>query len=177
MVSGISALFWTAYSSSDQKQHWKPHITFLLRGESTVDRWISHKVVIVDIIIIIVVVIIIIITIIVVVVVVVAVSCHCRQHYHYHCHHYHHYHTSRSTNLKGVCWFHLVRLSLRLSVCLSVCPSVDRIVSALYLLQYSPDPFCIYTSYQGTSGVLRVKCFLKFKKKKCDFVLFWLGIQ
>ena len=29
----------------------------------------------------------------------------------------------------------------------SVCPSVDRIVSALYLQQYSSDPFHIYTSY------------------------------
>ena len=32
---------------------------------------------------------------------------------------------------------------------------------ALYLLQYSPDPFHIYTPYQATSeGVLRVKFFL-----------------
>ena len=39
---------------------------------------------------------------------------------------------------------------------LSFCPSVDRIVSALYLLQYLLDPFHIYTSYQATSeGVLR----------------------
>ena len=38
---------------------------------------------------------------------------------------------------------------------LSVCPSVDRIVSALYLQQYSSDPFHICTSYQATSeGVL-----------------------
>ena len=45
---------------------------------------------------------------------------------------------------------------------LSVCPSVDRIVSALYLLQYSPDPFHIYTSYQANSeGVLCVKFFSK----------------
>ena len=40
------------------------------------------------------------------------------------------------------------------------CPSVDRIVSALYLLQYSPDPFHIYTSYQATlEGVLCVSVF------------------
>ena len=39
---------------------------------------------------------------------------------------------------------------------LSVCPSVDRIVSALYLQQYSSDLFHIYTSYQATSeGVSR----------------------
>ena len=45
---------------------------------------------------------------------------------------------------------------------LSVCPSVDRIVSALYLPQYSLDPFHIYTSYQATSeGVSPVK-FLKW---------------
>ena len=36
---------------------------------------------------------------------------------------------------------------------LSVCPSVDRIVSALYLQQYSLDPFHICTSYQATSEV------------------------
>ena len=41
---------------------------------------------------------------------------------------------------------------------LPVCPSVDRIVSALYLQQYSSNPFHICTSYQATSeGVLRVK--------------------
>ena len=34
---------------------------------------------------------------------------------------------------------------------LSICPSVDRIVSALYLPQYSTDPFHIYTAYQATS--------------------------
>ena len=39
----------------------------------------------------------------------------------------------------------------------SVCPSVDRVVSALYLLQYSRDPFYMYTSCQATSGVSRVK--------------------
>ena len=40
---------------------------------------------------------------------------------------------------KGVYWFHLVRPSVRPSVC----PSVDRIVSTLYLQQYSSDPFHI----------------------------------
>ena len=59
------------------------------------------------------------------------------------------------------------------SPCPSVCPSirpsvhlsVDRIVSALYLLQYSPDPFHIYTSYQATlEGVSRVKCFSEIKR-------------
>ena len=40
---------------------------------------------------------------------------------------------------------------------LPVCPSVDRIVSALYLQQYSSDPHHICTSYQTTSeGVSRV---------------------
>ena len=85
--------------------------------------------------------------------------------------------------LKGVgCWvywFHLVRLSVR--------PSVDIIVSALYLQQYLPDPFHIYTSYQETSeGVSRLKFVSKFKYLKLwqilkicnfDFVLFWFGIQ
>ena len=42
-------------------------------------------------------------------------------------------------------------------ITLSLCPSVDRIVSALYLQQYSSDPFHICTSYQATSeGVSRV---------------------
>ena len=72
-------------------------------------------------------------------------------------------------------------------ITLSVCPSVDRIVSALYLQQYSSDPFHICTSYQGTSeGVSRVMPVSKFKNVKfwrifkiCnfDFVIFWLGIQ
>ena len=72
-------------------------------------------------------------------------------------------------------------------ITLSVCPSVDRIVSALYLQQYSSDPFHICTSYQATSeGVSRVMPVSKFKNLKfwrifkiCnfDFVIFWLGIQ
>ena len=80
---------------------------------------------------------------------------------------------------RGVYWYHLVRLSVR--------PSVDRIVSALYLQQYSSDPFHICTSYQATSeGVWRVMPVSKFKNLKflrifkiCnfDFVIFWLGIQ
>ena len=44
------------------------------------------------------------------------------------------HYTPRFNEVKrGVYWYHLVRLS--------VCPSVDRIVSALYLQQYSADPF------------------------------------
>ena len=41
------------------------------------------------------------------------------------------------------------------SVRLSVCPSVDSIVSALYLQQYSYDPFHIWTSYQAVFGRLK----------------------
>ena len=72
-------------------------------------------------------------------------------------------------------------------ITLSVCPSVDRIVSALYLQQYSLDLFHICASYQATSeGVSRVMPVSKFKHLKfwrifkiCnfDFVFFWLGIQ
>ena len=47
------------------------------------------------------------------------------------------------------------------------CPYVDRIVSALYLQQYSSDPFHICASYQATSeGVLRVKFVSNFKKNE-----------
>ena len=54
-----------------------------------------------------------------------------------------------------------------LSVRPSVCPSVDRIVSALYLQQYSLDPFHIYTSYQATSeGLSRIMFVSKFKHLK-----------
>ena len=69
------------------------------------------------------------------------------------------YYTPRFNEVeRGVYWFHLVRLS--------VCPSVDRIVSALYLQQYSSDPFHICTSYQATSeDVSRVMVVSKFKKK------------
>ena len=45
----------------------------------------------------------------------------------------------------------------------SVCPSVDRIVSALYLQQYSSDP--------------NLKFWQIFKICNFDFVFFWLGIQ
>ena len=79
----------------------------------------------------------------------------------------------------GEYWYHLVRLS--------VCPSVDRNASALYLQQYSSDPFHICTSYQATSeGVSRLMPVSKYKNLKfwrffliCnfDFVFFWLGIQ
>ena len=67
-----------------------------------------------------------------------------------------------STNLKD--GYTGITLSVCPSVCLSVCPSVDRIVSALYLQQYSSDPFQICTSYQATSeGVSCVMPVSKFK--------------
>ena len=54
--------------------------------------------------------------------------------------------------------------SVRPSVRLSVCLSVDRIVSALYLQQYSSDPFHICTSYRATEeGVSRVMSVPKFQ--------------
>ena len=72
-------------------------------------------------------------------------------------------------------------------ITLSVCLSVDRIVSALYLQQYSLDPFLICTSYQAASEcVSRVMSVSKywnlkfwriFKICNFDFVFFWLGIQ
>ena len=37
-------------------------------------------------------------------------------------------------------------------ITLFVCPSVDRIVSTLYLQEYSSDPLHICTSYEATSG-------------------------
>ena len=59
-----------------------------------------------------------------------------------------HYNTPVSSNEGGVYWFHLVR------------PSVDRIVSALYHHQGSPDPFHIYTFDPPTSeGVSPVRLF------------------
>ena len=58
---------------------------------------------------------------------------------------------------------------------------MDKIVSALYLPQYSPDPFYIYTSYQATTeGVSRVKFFFKIQKFEIlanSLNLFSLGIQ
>ena len=53
------------------------------------------------------------------------------------------------------------------SVHMSVCPSVDRIVSTLYLQQYSSDLFHICTSYQATSeGVSCVMPVSQFKDLK-----------
>ena len=65
---------------------------------------------------------------------------------------------------------------------LSVCPSVDRIVSALYLQQYSSDPFHICTSYQATwEGVLRVMVVSKCKNLKFWWlnlmIMFWISIS
>ena len=70
---------------------------------------------------------------------------------------------------------------------MSVCASVDRIVSTLYLQQYSLDSFHICPSYQATSeGVSRVMLVSNFKNlkfwrilKNCkfDFVFFRLGMQ
>ena len=66
-------------------------------------------------------------------------------------------------------WY-LYRMSntdVRPPVRLSVCRSVDRIVSALYLQQYSSDPFHICASYQATSeGMSRVMFITKFKNLK-----------
>ena len=57
--------------------------------------------------------------------------------------------------------------SVRPSVQPSHCPFVDRIMSTLYLQQYSPNPFHIYTSYQTTSeGVLHTKYFFFFQNSK-----------
>ena len=64
----------------------------------------------------------------------------------------------------GVYWFCLILLS--------VCPSVDRNVSTLYLLQYSPDPFHVYTPYQATSEGSDFRrcavCKVYFKIKKFE---------
>ena len=50
---------------------------------------------------------------------------------------------------------------------LSIGLSVDRIMSALYLQQYSLDPFDIWTSYQATSeGVWGVRFVAKYKGLK-----------
>ena len=87
-------------------------------------------------------------------------------------------------------WKRGILVSRRPSVCSPVCPfvrpSVDKIVSALYLPQFLPDPFHDCTSYQATSeGVSRVKVFVKFQNLNfwhffgiCnfDFVLLWHGI-
>ena len=64
------------------------------------------------------------------------------------------------------------RLSVCPSVCPSVCSSVDRIVSALYLQQYSWDPFHICTSCQATSeGVSRVMFVSKYNNLKFRQIL------
>ena len=67
-------------------------------------------------------------------------------------------------------------------ITLSVCPSVDRIVSALYLQQYSSDPFHICTSYQATSeGLLRVMPVQKFNMIQYDSMVWvimrWPGVS
>ena len=60
---------------------------------------------------------------------------------------------------RGVYWFHLVHMP--------VCPSVDRIVSTLYLQQYSSDPFHICTSYQAMWESVSCKMPVsKFKNSK-----------
>ena len=52
---------------------------------------------------------------------------------------------------------------IKCAIQMSVRPSVERIVSALYLQQYSSDPFHICTSYQATSeDVPRVMPVSKF---------------
>ena len=66
---------------------------------------------------------------------------------------------------------------------LSVCPSVDRIVSALYLQQYSSDPFHICTSYlfftygrsvgRWSSIVLQQVVRHRFYNKMCGHHLQW----
>ena len=67
--------------------------------------------------------------------------------------------------VEGVYWFYFVRPL--------ICPYVDQIVSTLYLPQYKPDPFHIYTSYQPTSGGVSHAFFL-IKKIRifADFFLF-----
>ena len=45
----------------------------------------------------------------------------------------------------------LLQRSWKGVILVSPCPSVDRIVSALYLQQYSSDPFHVCTSYEATS--------------------------
>ena len=70
-----------------------------------------------------------------------------------------------------------VRLSVRLSTCGHVCPPVDRIMSALYLLQCSLDPFHIYTSYQAPSeGVLYEVCNASAFRRRRHYV-FGLSVR
>ena len=88
----------------------------------------------------------------------------------FHCHFTHtsgfslYSYTPHQRSWKGVYWFHLVRLS--------VYPSVDRIVSALYLQQYSSDPFHICTSYQATSEGVSWVMFVSKLKKYGEFFKF-----
>ena len=56
------------------------------------------------------------------------------------------YYTPASTKFKGG-----ILVSPCPSVHLSICQFVDRIVSALYLQQYSLDPFQIYACHQTNS--------------------------
>ena len=74
----------------------------------------------------------------------------------------------------GVYWFHLVRPFVHPSICLFV----GRIVSALYLQQYSLDPSYICTSYQSTSEGVACKVFLKILKLRIlansSYLLLWL---
>ena len=70
------------------------------------------------------------------------------------------------------------------SVRLSVCPSVDRIVSALYLQQYSWDPLHLAILSSNLRRCVMCKICLKNLKfwqilEICnsDFVFFWLAIQ
>ena len=66
---------------------------------------------------------------------------------------YHGVVSAHKISLPNTLWshYHTIFLSPCPSVCPSVHLSVDRIVSALYLQQYSSDPFHICTSYQATS--------------------------
>ena len=80
-----------------------------------------------------------------------------------------------STKLKG--GYTGITLSVCLSVRPSVCPSVDKIVSALYLQQFSSDPFHICTSYQATKeGVSRVNCNACFKIQKFEILANFLNL-
>ena len=77
--------------------------------------------------------------------------------------------TLRRTSTEGMCWWDSTGKCFEIffilvSPCPSVRPFVDRVVSALYLPQYSPDPFYFYTSYQSTlEGVLHIKVFQNWK--------------
>ena len=76
---------------------------------------------------------------------------------------------------------------LKRGILVAPCPSVQPSVrlwtesmSALYLQQYLPDPFHIYTSYQATSvGVSHVICFFFFfffKIKEFEFLAISLNL-